>query len=106
MEAKSRFGFFKRLWMRSPFLTSVAIDIDSISNISIGGEEKPPKFWLKFFRETGFLVYKRNKITDFGGNDPIVLNKNIFRKVRIFNVDAITEDERKMILSKLKKMEE
>lgn len=87
-------SFWRRLWNNSPFVINLAINLDSISNIYSSGSLLNPRDILK--------MYKDHKILFFRNERPIVLRKGLFSKIRIIDVDEITETEKEELIELLK----
>lgn len=87
---KSESNWFMRFLVNIGYYSSVAVNIDSISNIYVGGENKAPVFWLRLFRDSGVLIYR--------GEKPEVL-KHGFKKVRFVDADDCTDEELEMYAS-------
>lgn len=89
-----RVGFWKRLWINSPFVTSLAINIESISNIHSGGVKLIPRDVIDLYVKTKTLFYI--------GDRPIVLKNGWFSRTRIIDVEEMTDDERVKAIELLK----
>jgi len=55
---------------------SVAVDVESLTNLTVGGEKLSPAEVIRIWRETGILIYNSHY-----GNAPIVLGENIIEVV-------------------------
>ena len=86
-------SWWRKVWYNSPFVTSLAIDLDSISNIHSGGNKITPAEIMKLYRDCKTLFYK--------GNPPIVLKKGLFSKVKLKCVSDMSEEEKKELIKKL-----
>lgn len=88
--------FFKKLWFKSPFVTALAIDINSISNIYIGDEKKYPSYWMNIYHDYKILYYKSTDITGKRKyNAPIVIKNGWFTKKRFVDISKMSEIEKK-----------
>ena len=87
-------SFWERLWINSPFCTSLAIDVDSISRISFGNRTNTPAEVMRVYKDYKILYYK--------GQPPIVLKNGWLSRIRLVNVESMTDEEKKKAIKLLK----
>lgn len=107
MENMIKISFIKKIkrkindisnWLSSQFGTKIAIDVDSINNISQGGKRVDVYHIIQLYRKKGVFVYKSSD-----GNKPIVLSRGIIsRPVKIIDYDKLNDRDKEKLLIKHK----
>lgn len=85
-----------QMYIRRPFLYGIAVDLNTISNIKVGGRKISPLDIMEIYKKSKTLFYIG---TD--GNKPEVLTKGFsLRKPIFIDISALTEKEIDELLNK------